>query len=111
MNSASYDAVRALYDGAPGHPVVLGRARARRRRASSRATPARASCWPASASASGRRGTWRARPTSTRREELAPAVNLEQSFEVQAPIDAVWPALNDLEQVAPCLPGRRDHRP
>jgi uncharacterized protein len=32
-------------------------------------------------------------------------VKLEQSFEVQAPIDQVWRALNDLEQVAPCLPG------
>jgi carbon monoxide dehydrogenase subunit G len=32
-------------------------------------------------------------------------VKLEQTFEVAAPIDAVWAALNDLERVAPCLPG------
>ena len=32
-------------------------------------------------------------------------MKLEQSFEVQAPIDAVWEALIDLERVAPCLPG------
>jgi uncharacterized protein len=32
-------------------------------------------------------------------------MKLEQSFEVQAPIDVVWVALNDLERVAPCLPG------
>jgi carbon monoxide dehydrogenase subunit G len=32
-------------------------------------------------------------------------VKLEQSFEVDAPIEQVWAALIDLEQVAPCLPG------
>jgi carbon monoxide dehydrogenase subunit G len=32
-------------------------------------------------------------------------VKLEQSFEVAAPLDRVWAALIDLEQVAPCLPG------
>ena len=32
-------------------------------------------------------------------------MKLEQSFEVAAPIGRVWAALNDLEQVAPCLPG------
>jgi carbon monoxide dehydrogenase subunit G len=32
-------------------------------------------------------------------------VKLEQSFEVQAPIERVWAALIDLEKVAPCLPG------
>jgi carbon monoxide dehydrogenase subunit G len=32
-------------------------------------------------------------------------MKLEQSFEVQAPIDVVWAALNDLARVAPCLPG------
>jgi carbon monoxide dehydrogenase subunit G len=32
-------------------------------------------------------------------------MKLEQSFEVAAPIDEVWTALNDLERVAPCLPG------
>jgi carbon monoxide dehydrogenase subunit G len=32
-------------------------------------------------------------------------MKLDQSFEVAAPIDVVWRALNDLERVAPCLPG------
>jgi carbon monoxide dehydrogenase subunit G len=32
-------------------------------------------------------------------------MKLEQSFEVHAPIEVVWTALNDLERVAPCLPG------
>lgn len=32
-------------------------------------------------------------------------MKLEQSFEVQAPIDRVWEALIDVERVAPCLPG------
>ena len=32
-------------------------------------------------------------------------MKLEQSFEVDAPIEQVWTALIDLEQVAPCLPG------
>jgi carbon monoxide dehydrogenase subunit G len=32
-------------------------------------------------------------------------MKLELSFDVQAPIEAVWPALNDLARVAPCLPG------
>jgi len=32
-------------------------------------------------------------------------VKLEQSFDVAAPIDRVWQALIDVEQVAPCLPG------
>src|SRR6266702_3621181 len=33
------------------------------------------------------------------------AVKLEQSFDVTAPVDRVWQALIDVEQVAPCLPG------
>ena len=32
-------------------------------------------------------------------------MKLEQSFEVDAPLDAVWAALVDVERVAPCLPG------
>jgi uncharacterized protein len=32
-------------------------------------------------------------------------MKLEQSFEVDAPIEQVWTALIDLEKVAPCLPG------
>jgi len=32
-------------------------------------------------------------------------VKLDLCFDVAAPIDAVWPALNDLDRVAPCLRG------
>jgi carbon monoxide dehydrogenase subunit G len=32
-------------------------------------------------------------------------MKLEQSFEVDAPIDRVWSTLIDIERVAPCLPG------
>ena len=32
-------------------------------------------------------------------------MKLEQSFEIGAPLEQVWTALLDLEQVAPCLPG------
>ncbi len=32
-------------------------------------------------------------------------MKLEQSFDVSAPVDRVWQALIDVEQVAPCLPG------
>jgi carbon monoxide dehydrogenase subunit G len=32
-------------------------------------------------------------------------MRLEQTFDVQAPLSHVWAALNDLERVAPCLPG------
>lgn len=32
-------------------------------------------------------------------------MRLEQSFDVDAPLDAVWSALIDVERVAPCLPG------
>jgi len=32
-------------------------------------------------------------------------MKVDLSFDVAAPIDAVWPALNDLDRVAPCLPG------
>jgi carbon monoxide dehydrogenase subunit G len=34
-------------------------------------------------------------------------VKIEQTFEVRAPADAVFAALNDLERVVPCLPGAR----
>ena len=36
-------------------------------------------------------------------------MKLEQTFEVQAPLAQVWEALNDLERVAPCLPGAAIH--
>ena len=32
-------------------------------------------------------------------------MKLDQSFEVEAPIERVWQALIDVEYVAPCLPG------
>jgi carbon monoxide dehydrogenase subunit G len=32
-------------------------------------------------------------------------MKLEQSFEVEAPVDRVWATLLDVERVAPCLPG------
>lgn len=32
-------------------------------------------------------------------------MKLEQSFEVDAPLETVWAALIDVQQVAPCLPG------
>ena len=32
-------------------------------------------------------------------------MKLQQSFEVQAPLQRVWEALVDVERVAPCLPG------
>jgi carbon monoxide dehydrogenase subunit G len=32
-------------------------------------------------------------------------MRLEQSFEVEAPLERVWSALIDVERVAPCLPG------
>jgi uncharacterized protein len=34
-------------------------------------------------------------------------MRLEQSFDVDAPLDRVWTALLDIERVAPCLPGAR----
>src|SRR5690349_24586699 len=32
-------------------------------------------------------------------------MKLEQSFEVEAPLERVWQTLIDVEHVAPCLPG------
>lgn len=32
-------------------------------------------------------------------------MKLEQSFDVEAPVDAVWSALIDVQRFAPCLPG------
>ena len=97
-----YDAVRALYDGAPGHPVVLGAAHGRRPRARGRRRRARAARplpGPLGGRAAGERDR-RRHPGGA-----GAAVRLDLSFDVAAPIDAVWPALNDLDQVAPCLPG------
>ena len=41
--------------------------------------------------------------TSSYRRELLERLGVR--FEVQAPLEMVWAALNDLERVAPCLPG------
>ena len=32
-------------------------------------------------------------------------MKLEESFEVEAPVDEVWRALIDVQRIAPCLPG------
>lgn len=32
-------------------------------------------------------------------------MKLEQSFEVQGPLEEVWDALLDIDRIAPCLPG------
>jgi carbon monoxide dehydrogenase subunit G len=69
-------------------------------------TRARAACSAACAS-----GRGSAAPSSTHRHRHPRAtgedhpMKLEQSFEVEAPIDVVWGALTDLERVTPCLPG------
>ena len=95
---------RDVSTGGPGIPVVLGpeqltaiaRADAAiKARGAARAGPhdrMRASC--ARAATSTPLKTWR-----------RSAVKLEQSFEVAAPLERVWEALIDVEQVAPCLPG------
>ena len=93
-----------VYDGRPGHPVVLGPeqiarvgdAERRPRGPGPAARRARrsnvGSC--AQAATSTPLKTWRRF-----------AMKLEQSFEVAAPVERVWEALIDVEQVAPCLPG------
>ena len=105
---AGLDAVRAVYDGAPGHPVVLARsvldavgelegdAGARELLARFRVRE-----WEAGHLAD-------ATDIDTQ-AELARAYELELGFDVAAPIEAVWPALIDIERVAPCLPGAVGH--
>ena len=99
-------AVRATYDGAPGHPVLLERRLLDHVRELSGDTGARdlllgdhVRVWEC--------GRLCDPIDIDTPERLAggPVVKLEQSFEVAAPIDEVWAALNDLERVAPCLPG------
>ena len=95
---------RAVYAGRPGHPVVLGpellaRAGELRGDAGFRdllaGVPA-VECGhlgePLDIDTQGGSGD-------------GGAMKLEHSFEVAAPVDQVWATLNDLEQVAPCLPG------
>ena len=91
------------YAGEPGHPVLLGR-------------PLLARAAELHGDVGFRRLLEAARcsveighladpATSIRERGAGTAMKLEQSFEVQAPIDEVWKALIDLERVAPCLPG------
>ena len=96
--------MRATYDGAPGHPVVLGR------RVMDAVGELEGDTGARDLLARFRVRDWEAGHLCSAadidtREELSAAMKLEQSFEVQAPIDVVWRALNDLERVAPCLPG------
>ena len=100
-------AVRADLRRRARPPGAAGAAAARPRRSSSTATPARARC-----SSGDHVYTWEVGrlcdPTdidTPRAPPGGPVMKLEQSFEVAAPIDQVWHALNDLERVAPCLPG------
>ena len=98
------DAVRATYDGRPGPP-----GRARRRCSTPSASSRRPGCARA---ARATRRAWSAAtcadpPTSTRRRTGG-----DRASEARADlrggmrrIDEVWAALNDLERVAPCLPG------
>ena len=99
-----HDAVRAVYGGRPGHPVVLGR------RVLDAVPELEGDAGARELLARFRVRKWEAGHLASATdidtpEELARAVKLELSFDIQAPIDAVWPALNDLDQVAPCLPG------
>ena len=114
-------AVRATYVGEPGHPVLLERElfesfRERDRRPR-RAQPPAQRAGPRGAVRRPRR--WRGRGHARRARRAArrrpghgraDAVKLEQSFEVRAPLERVWETLIDVERVAPCLPGCRDHR-
>ena len=88
----------------PGHPVVLVAARAgRRRRARGRRGRARAAgALPGPQVGGGPPGQ---RDRHRHARGAVARMKLELGFDVAAPIDAVWPALNDLESVAPCLPG------
>ena len=103
-------AVRATYDGRPGHPVVLERGLLDSSASCGATRRARCSRPPA--------GTgWRRAPLRRRRRRHpraargGAAMKLEQSFEVEgARSTQVWEALIDLERVAPCLPGADDHR-
>ena len=94
---------RAVYDGRPGHPVVLGPEQMRALAALSGDRGARDVCAAAPMIECGhcaRRAT--STPLTTWRQS---AMKLEQSFEVAAPLERVWEALIDVEHVAPCLPG------
>ena len=114
-------AVRATYDGAPGHPVLLGRRAARPRRRAARATPACATCCSASTCDVASAGRPLADPTDIDTPERARGPADEARAVVRGGTrrsTQVWAALIDLERVAPCLPGaaiteprRRRHLP
>ena len=99
-------AVRATYDGQPGHPVLLERRLLDHVIELDGDTGARpllegdhVYAWEVG------RPLRPDRHRHARATPGGPVMKLEQSFEVAAPIDQVWHALNDLERVAPCLPG------
>ena len=99
-------AVRATYDGDPGHPVLLERRLLDHVSELDGDTGARDAARGRPRVHMGGRAA--VRPDRHRHARAAPGgpvMKLEQSFEVAAPIDQVWAALNDLERVAPCLPG------
>ena len=91
--------------GASAEAPTAATAGARRQRARGapdrRQRSARAATRPSGGSRP--RGRSRVHPAAKAGKSLG--VKLEQSFEVDAPIGAVWAALIDVERVAPCLPG------
>ena len=110
FDAARDDAVRATYDGQPGHPVLLDRGGCSTAPDELRGDVG----FRALLGGHARRRVRGRPPVRSDRHRHArgagTAMKLEQTFEVQAPLDQVWAALNDLERVAPCLPGRGDHR-
>ena len=109
VRRASRGGTRAVYDGRPGHPVVLGAEQIRGAGVAG-GRPGRTRCCSVadrrSSAASCARAATSTHLTTWRRF----AMKLEQSFEVSAPMEQVWKALIDVERVAPCLPGRGGHR-
>ena len=104
VRAAAGPAARAVFGGAPGHPVVL------RRALLARAGELHGDRGLPRAAGGGDGGRVRGpRRPARHRHASGPGggatVKLEQSFEVDAPVEQVWTALIDLEKVAPCLPG------
>ena len=114
-NGAS--AIRATYNGNPGHPVLLerelyealrdvsrrqGRPQPSAQRAGARHPLRGPRRRPGRGHSRRARRAARGRPGDRRRPGQ---VKLEQSFEVRAPVERVWETLIDIERVAPCLPG------
>src|SRR5579884_6817 len=71
----------------------------------SRATAVRGICWPAAARSSSGRSATSVETWTQPKIWRGSAMKLEQSFEVEAPLEQVWSALIDVQRVAPCLPG------